>query len=96
MPQDELKPITCTGQSRDTANPLVRHGGSSGISLTLLNRHNHARNDVNGNYALTHLDVLSTMPLMLGEANFRKAVDLVIRDTHFDQDVKVQVFEGGA
>lgn len=35
------------------------------------------------------------MPLMLGEAKFRKAVDLVIRDTNFDQDVKVQVFEGG-
>jgi hypothetical protein len=49
---------------------------------------------VNGNYAVTHLDVLSTLPIMEGETAFREAVARVLRDTDFDQDVKVQVFEG--
>lgn len=75
--QDELKPITCQGQSRDVEFPG-----------------NYARNDVNGNYAVTHLDVLSTLPLMHGRKEFRQAVDRALRDTNFDQDVKVQVFEG--
>jgi hypothetical protein len=52
-----------------------------------------ARNDVNGNFALTHLDVLSTLPMMLGEEEFRKAVGRVIKDTYWG-NVKVQVFEG--
>lgn len=75
--QDELKPITCQGQSRDLEFPG-----------------NYARNDVNGNYAVTHLDVLSTLPLMHGRKEFRQAIDRALRDTNFDQDVKVQVFEG--
>ncbi|KAJ9111659.1 hypothetical protein QFC19_001017 [Naganishia cerealis] len=75
-PHDELKPITCKGQSRD-----LEHPG------------NYARNDVNGNYAVTHLDVLSTLPIMRGRKEFRKAIDRALKDTNFDQDVKVQVFE---
>jgi len=56
---------------------------------------NYGRNDVNGDYSLTYLDLLSTMPLMRGEAEFLKAVDRVLQDVvHFDRDVKVQVFEG--
>ncbi|KAJ9118151.1 hypothetical protein QFC22_004054 [Naganishia vaughanmartiniae] len=74
--QDELKPITCKGQSRDLEHPS-----------------NYARNDVNGNYAVTHLDVLSTLPIMRDRKEFRKAIDRALKDTNFDQDVKVQVFE---
>lgn len=58
-------------------------------------RGNYGRNDVNGDYSLTYLDLLSTMPLMLGEAEFVKAIDRVLGDIkNFDRDVKVQVFEG--
>lgn len=77
--QDELKPITCKGQSRDLEHPS-----------------NYARNDVNGNYAVTHLDVLSTLPIMRGRKEFRRAIDRALKDTKFDQDVKVQVFEGSS
>lgn len=49
---------------------------------------------MNGNYAVTHLDVLSTLPIMRGRKEFRRAVDRALKDTNFDQDVKVQVFEG--
>lgn len=55
---------------------------------------NYARNDVNGDYSLTFLDILSTLPLLKNEKEFVKAVDKVIRDVRsFDRDVKVQVFE---
>ena len=60
-----------------------------------INRGNYGRNDVNGDYSLTYLDLLSTMPLMRGEAEFEKAIDRVLSDIlNFDRDVKVQVFEG--
>jgi hypothetical protein len=56
---------------------------------------NYARNDVNGDYSLTYLDLLSTMRLMRGEVDFIKAIDRVLQDVvDFDRDVKVQVFEG--
>lgn len=64
-----------------------------GESRDIDNPNNYAVNDVNGNFSVTHLDVLSTIPIFLGEKRFIEAIDRVIQDTVFDQDVKVQVFE---
>lgn len=36
---------------------------------------------------------MSTIPIFLGENRFIEAIDRVIKDTVFDQDVKIQVFE---
>lgn len=48
--------------------------------------------DILGNYSLTQLDVLSTLPIVAPEL-FPAAVERVVKYVTFDRDVKVQVFE---
>lgn len=48
--------------------------------------------DILGDYSLTQLDVLSTLPIIAPEL-FPAAVERVVKHVTFDRDVKVQVFE---
>lgn len=48
--------------------------------------------DILGNYSLTQIDVLSTLPIVAPEL-FPAAVQRVVTFVNFNQDVKVQVFE---
>jgi mannosidase alpha-like ER degradation enhancer 1 len=50
-------------------------------------------NDVLGNFSLTLVDSLDTLPIMGDHKGFEKAVATVIETVSFDKDSRVQVFE---
>ena len=53
---------------------------------------NHGINDIHANVSMTLLDILSTLPLIHPTA-LPDALDKVVSQVSFDQNVKVQVFE---
>jgi mannosidase alpha-like ER degradation enhancer 1 len=57
------------------------------------NIHNWGINDVLGNFSLTLVDSLDTLPLLGDRTGFEKAVATVIQTVSFDKDSRVQVFE---
>ena len=56
------------------------------------NHNNWGINDVLGNFSLTLIDSLDTLPIMGDHVGFEKAVDKVIKTVSFDKDSRVQVF----
>jgi hypothetical protein len=77
--------------------PIRKSESVKGIELNQAEQTSHCRytEGIMEETMSTFLDLLSTMPLIRGEAEFEKAIDRVLSDIkNFDRDVKVQVFEG--
>jgi mannosidase alpha-like ER degradation enhancer 1 len=55
------------------------------------NANNWGVNDVLGNFSLTLVDSLDTLPIMGDRKGFEKAVATVIETVSFDKDSRVQV-----
>ncbi|OZJ02135.1 hypothetical protein BZG36_04798 [Bifiguratus adelaidae] len=100
FPADELNPLLCSGRGRDRLKPLVLIGLRPQLHMTQMDLHAHAllRNNINindilGDYSLTLVDTLDTLPVMGNCSEFAWAVQSVIDLVSFDVDSKVQVFE---
>lgn len=74
FPDDEIKPLSCTGRN-------------------LYNSNRGSIDEPLGNYSLTLVDAADTLVVMGEIEEFKKAVQLIIKNVNFDKDVEVSVFE---